>query len=596
MIDNIFGNLIEPGDRLTRHLESLSGIKHFHRRSPLDPIPGQPITLTVTTGGPHSYDSVRCYYTLDGSDPTGKGAAILELEPLKVDWDELAWGYFCTWTVDLPAQTAKTLIRYLVAAHQKGDGSWVYADSGSTCAREADFYSLWVDDDPVPAWTRGALVYQVFLDRFYPGDGKKWNKVNNLGDFFGGTLRGVIDKLDYIQSLGFTTIWLSPFFKSTSHHGYNGSDYYIVEPRLGTNDDVKELIEKAHLRGMTMIMDFVANHWSKDHPSFQDAQKDPDSPYHDWYTWRQWPDDYESYFNVKELPKLNLRPGPARDYLLAVARYWLQEGFDGYRLDFAYGPSLDFWVDFKRACREVKPDCWIFGEVVHTAEVQRSYTGIMDGTLDFLLARALRETIAFEHMSLTEFEAFLARHEAFFPADFSRPSFLDNHDMSRFLYICGGDRQKLKLGALLLYTLSGPPIVYNGTEAGVSQERPMLQGKRYVFEEARLPMKWDAEADIDLIEFFRLLAHLRAAHPVLWTGKRRFATLDEKHKIYAYTYENETEKVLVAVNLGQEFCTIQVPGNRLESAHDQLFGSEQETVEGELKIMLNACSGAFICS
>jgi glycosidase len=109
-------------------------------------------------------------------------------------------------------------------------------------------------------------------------------------------------------------------------------------------------------------------------------------------------------------------------------------------------------------------------------------------------------------------------------------------------------------------------------------------------------MKWDAEADINLIEFFRLLAHLRAAHPVLWTGKRRFATLDEKHKTYAYTYENETEKVLVAVNLSQELCTIQVPGNRLESAHDHLFGSEQETVEGELKIMLNACSGAFICS
>jgi len=180
----------------------------------------------------------------------------------------------------------------------------------------------------------------------------------------------------------------------------------------------------------------------------------------------------------------------------------------------------------------------------------------MDGTLDFLLLRVLRETIAFERMSLTEFEAFLARQVSFFPAECSRPAFLDNHDTSRFLYLCGADRQKLKLGALLLYMLFGPPVVYNGSEADITQERPMQQGNRYVFEEARLPMKWDAEAENDLIEFFRLLTHLRAAHPVLWTGKRRFATLDEKHKTYPYTYENETEKVLVAVNLGQELCTI----------------------------------------
>jgi len=596
MIDNIFGNLIEPDGRLARHLENSSSIKHLHRRIPLDPTPGQPITLTVTTGGQHTYDCVRCFYTLDGSDPAADGAAFLELKPLRVDWDDLAWGYICTWTGELPSQPSGTLIRYQLAGREVGKEMWVYADSGSNTACEADHFALWVDDDPVPAWTREAIVYQVFLDRFYPGDGKKWNKVNNLGDIYGGTLLGVIDKLDYIRSLGFNTIWLSPFFRSTSHHGYNGSDYYTVEPRLGTNADLKDLIAKAHLHGMRVLLDFVANHWSKDHPTFQDAQKNPNSLFHDWYTWRHWPDDYESYFRVKELPRLNLRPGPAREYLLDVARYWLREGFDGYRLDFAYGPPLDFWVDFRRACRAVNPDCWIFGEVVHNAEVQRSYTGIMDGTLDFLLARALRETIAFERMTLTEFESFLARHEAFFPAEFSRPSFLDNHDMSRFLYLCGDNTQKLKIGALLLFSLSGPPVVYNGMESGVTQQRPMQQGNRYFFEEARMPMKWDAEADNDLIEFFRQLAKLRAAHPVIWNGKRRLAALDEKNKIYAYLWENATDKVLVAINMGRERRTIQVSGTGLESAHDWLFNSGLELIEGELKIVLASCSGAFVCS
>ena len=123
-----------------------------------------------------------------------------------------------------------------------------------------------------------------------------------------------------------------------------------------------------------------------------------------------------------------------REYILDVARYWLEEGFDGFRLDYAYGPPFDFWVDFRRACRKVKPACWIFGEVVHSADIQRAFSGVMDGTLDFLLARALREMIAFEHMSLADFESFLSMHETFFPAEFSRPAFLDNHDMSRFLY------------------------------------------------------------------------------------------------------------------------------------------------------------------
>ena len=133
------------------------------------------------------------------------------------------------------------------------------------------------------------------------------------------------------------------------------------------------------------------------------------------------------------------------------------------------------------------------------------------------------------------------------------------------------DTHKLKLDALLLYTLSGPPIVYNGTEAGVTQERPMQQGNRYVFEEACMPMKWDAEADNDLIEYFHQLAHLRAAYLVIWNGKRRLAALDEKHRTYAYICENASEKGLVAINLGQEERTILVPTTGIESARDQLF-------------------------
>ena len=594
MIDNIFGTLDDPSERLARAKESLEGVRHLQRRAPLDPLPGQPLHLYLTTGGSEPFDAARCFFSLDGSDPLPTSAQFLELAPGAVEWQDLVWGYLRTWTAAVPAQPVGTLLRYRLAAHQAQTGEWIFADNQAAVPARADQFALWIDHDPVPDWSRQALVYHVFVDRFYPGDGKPWNPTPDVRGFYGGTLRGVIDKLDYIQGLGFNTIWLSPFFVSDSHHGYNASDYYTVEPRLGTNADLQELIEKAHARGMRMLLDFVANHWSSRHPSFQAAQRDQDSPYHDWYIWKDWPKEYESYFTVRELPKLNLKPGPAREYLLEVARHWLRQGFDGYRLDFAYGPSHDFWVDFRRACREVKPDAWLFGEVVHTAAVQRSYAGIMDGTLDFLLAQALRETFASGSLTLSEFEAFLSAHEAYFPADFSRPAFLDNHDMTRFLYLAGDDTARLKLAALVLYTLAGAPIVYNGTEAGVSQQRPLFQGGHNIFEEARLPVRWGAAADAGLLEHFRRLGALRRAHPALWSGTRRLLHLDSPAGTYVYLRQSQDDAVLVAINAGTQTRRLHLPVRIPGPVRDRLNATHLEVRADRIDLELPPLSGAFL--
>jgi cyclomaltodextrinase / maltogenic alpha-amylase / neopullulanase len=592
MTDDIFGNMTEPEQRLKLHLQNLDGVHHLYRRLPLDPVPQQPIQLFLTTGGSVPYDAARCSYTTNGSDPASPSASVLDLTPAGAEWDDISWSILRTWTCHLPPQPAGTLLRYRLAARRVDTGHWVEAESGLENA--APYFSLWVDDDPVPAWANSALVYQVFPDRFYPGNGHPWKKAKSLLDFYGGTLRGVTDKLDYIQSLGFNAIWLNPFFKTTSHHGYNASDYYTVEPRLGTNADLKELIEKAHAGGIRLILDFVANHWSKDHFTFQDAQKNPSSPYHDWYFWKAWPNDYECYFKVRELPRLNLDHPEARAYLLDVARHWLREGFDGYRLDFAYGPSHDFWVAFRRACCDIKPDCWIFGEVIHTAEFLRSYTGIMDGTLDFYLAHALRETFARETMSLTEFEAFLSAHEAFFPPEHIRPSFLDNHDEERFLHLAGDDKARLRLAALVHYTLAGPPIVYCGTETGLSQERPMHQNGHNIFEECRLPMNWET-ADAGLQDYYRRLNGLRQAYPVLQTGNRRVVQLQAEQDTYAYVRSDASTVVLVAINRSKRPQTISVANPGLRAATDRLNGNRVEVRGETLEIQLPPQSGAFVC-
>jgi glycosidase len=488
------------------------------------------------------------------------------------------------------------MVRYRLAGRLAGSDAWVYADNQASTSAQATEFALWVDGGSVPAWSRSAMVYHIFIDRFYPGDGVPWLKPESLSGFFGGTLRGVIQKLDYVAGLGFNTLWLSPLFASPSHHGYNASDYYTVEPRLGTNANLRELIDGAHARGLRVLLDFVANHWSSDHPTFQSALADPASPYRDWYTWKHWPDDYETYFGVRELPQLNLRRGPARDYMLEAAQYWLRQGADGFRLDYAFGPPYDFWSDFYRACRTARADCWLFGEVINSAPIQLSYTGRLDGTLDFLLNRALRQTFAAGGWTLAEYEAFLQAHEAYFPAGFSRPAFLDNHDMNRIAFLAGGDEARVRLGALVLFGLSGPPIVYYGTESGLSQERPIHQNDFGIFEEARLPMDWSrAEPGRPLPDYFRRLALLRQAHPALQTGTRHLLHLDSAAGTYAFAREGDAEQVVVAVNLSAAPASLSLPVRGFNpDAWDRLNDCRVRVTAEAVQVDLPAWGGALL--
>jgi glycosidase len=203
----------------------------------------------------------------------------------------------------------------------------------------------------------------------------------------------------------------------------------------------------------------------------------------------------------------------------------------------------------------------MFGELVRTPEQQLSYAGLFDGTLDFLLCQAMRNTFAAGTMSLAAFDAFLNRHEAYFPAQsaFSRPSFLDNHDMNRFLWQAGGDKRRLKLATLVQFTLGGAPIVYNGTEVGVTQERGIHDANSQGMEECRQPMLWGEEQDSDLYATFWTLSHLRRNHPALWRGGRRTLFLDSATQTYAYAREDGHEALVVGLNLSDEPRTLVVP-------------------------------------
>ena len=588
----MFGPQRDFKNRIIEYRSSLVGIKHLHRLSPTRPKPNEPTTLHVTTSGGIAYDSVRCWVNADGEETT------FELIPSESVWNTFEWQYVRHWHGQIPAQPNGTTVRYRIGGRIASSGSfgsqalpkWIFADNQARVLSEATEFAISVDDYDVPMWVRDAVIYHVFLDRFYPGDGVPWKKPTNLSGFFGGTLRGVIQKLDYIQSLGCNAVWLSPLFASPSHHGYDATDYYTVEPRLGTNADLIELIEEAHQRDIRVILDFVANHWSNHHPTFREAQRDPDSEYRAWYTWQRWPDEYSSFFTVKSMPQLNLKYKPMSDYLLECVQHWLQNGVDGYRLDYAPGPPHTFWADFRQACKAVNPDAFLFGEVVSHSETIASYIPHFDGCLDFLLADALRETFVMETSTLLEFEAFLAAHEVYFPENFSLLAFLDNHDMTRILYLAKEDKAKVRLAALVLFTLSGAPVIYNGTEVGVSQRRPFGR-----LEEARLPMPWGNEADEKLLSYFQRLGGLRKQFPVITSGKRVVVHLDVQKGTYAYIRTSETSNVLIALNTSRLSQTIEVPTSSLQtSAKDLLNGHQVKALEDSVIVSLPAQSGAFI--
>jgi glycosidase len=546
MEDFIFGTLATDESRIKHLRDTLGGVTHAHKRLPRDPQPGQLIQIDLTIGPAFSQNKAWIYWTNDGSDPDGQNGTTsngysTRLEPVSSEWDTFLWGYVRKFRGQIPAQKAGTVIRYRIAAG--GNGDETFADGGT-------YFAFYVDNDPPPAWAKDAIIYQIFADRFFniTGDFPKVEDKPSLK--CNGTLRGITAKLDHIAELGANCLWLTPIFPSPSYHGYDATGFFEINPRLGTKEDFKELVEKSHARGIRILMDFVPNHWSNQHPTFIEATKHRDSEYVKWYTFEQWPHEYKKFFTAKTLPQIDLRYPPARQHVLDAAKYWLDFGVDGYRVDYCIGPTPDFYADFRRVTRTTQPDSWTFGEAVDPPDSQLAFEGGMDGTLDFMLLEGLRATFAFGKWSARKFAEFLDRHEAYFPETFSRPSFLDNHDMNRFLWVAHNDVQKLKLAALCQFTLAGAPVIYYGTEVGLSQPADVMQHGRAIHEETRMPMLWGDDQDRDLFEFYRQLIRIRKSESALVHGKRNTVLATEE--VLAYRRVNDKEGILCVMNISEK--------------------------------------------
>lgn len=429
-----------------------------------------------------------------------------------------------------------------------------------------------------PEWVKHAIFYQIFPDRFARSSRmqhprgltlKPWGSPPAEQGFQGGDLRGIVDKLDYLQTLGVTALYLNPIFASAANHRYHTFDYFQVDPLLGGNEALRELLDETHRRQMRVVLDGVFNHASRGFwPFHHILENGAASPYLDWFIIHDWPlrpyssdrdnpPNYEAWWNLPALPKLNTNNPGVREYILAVARYWLEFGIDGWRLDVPQEIDDDeFWQEFRRVVKSVNPEAYLCGEIWTDAphwlqgdqfDAVMNYT-FMWSTLSFCGAKSLRRGYKKQHLTLKPltgpaFGRVIERMHGLYDWEINvvQLNLLDSHDTARALWIMSDDRRALRLSVLFQMTMPGAPCIYYGDEIGLSSgDDP----------DCRQAFPWEAEEqwDHELLAFYRQVTALRQRYPVLRTGS--FQQLHAAGKIYAFHRQLGEQQAVVIFNSG----------------------------------------------
>ena len=456
----------------------------------------------------------------------------------------------------------------------------------------SDFYT--------PRWAQGAVIYQVFPDRFARSgwcdctgklqpyfvhdnwyDEVDWRPdehgIIQNNDFFGGNFRGIADKMDYIASLGTTILYLNPISKSFSSHRYDTGDYKTPDPMLGTEADFAALCRCAHARGIRVILDGVYSHTGSDSLYFDrnytfggnGAYCRPDSPFHSWYTFYHWPDKYNSWWGFDTLPTVNKMDGHFLDYIIrdedSVVAHWLKLGADGFRLDVADELPDAFIALLRERIREIKPDALLLGEVWEDASnkvaynIRRKYftDGELDSVmnypfrtaiLDFMRGRdagkKLRDTV------MTVVENYPAQVVA------CNMNLLGTHDTPRILTALVDDfdgsreekaarhlsKNQLEVARDRLQMAAFLQYTLPGSPSLYYGDEALMEGYKDPFNRRTYP--WGRE-DTELVRFFRQLGQLRRDIPALGKGTITFQTAMDKHLAYTRCYEGQKFTIYV---------------------------------------------------
>ena len=445
----------------------------------------------------------------------------------------------------------------------------------------------------------GGIIYHIFVDRFNRGDDGVYNKGEVLVDdwsagipeypeypgapmknntFYGGTLGGIIKKLDYIRSLGADTIYLSPIFDAASNHKYDTADYMTIDAAFGGEQSFKRLIKACHRRGIKVILDGVFNHTGADSIYFNrygnypsvGAYQSLNSEYFDWYEFESFPDKYKSWWDIEILPRLNLKSEGARALIIGkggVIDKYTSLGVDGFRLDVADELSDEFIASIKSIIKSRSEKPILYGEVWEDAsnkiayDTRKSYYNgkELDGVMNYPLRKGLIEYAVYKRTDELRYALGDVYINAPYEISNAQMNLLGTHDTRRILTVLGGasaeglpnselkglkmdkatrDLAKRRLMALysVISMLPGIPTVFYADEAG-------LEGFGDPFN--RMPYPW-GKADKRILSHYRRIGELRRSLDVLKFGKFTLRHLDER--LFVFERGEGQSGVIVAYN------------------------------------------------
>ena len=462
---------------------------------------------------------------------------------------------------------------------------------------------IYKEDSSCAKWMRGGIMYHIFVDRFNKSGKCKpkdnvvmnndwYNGIPQYADvpggyvennmFFGGDLYGIIEKLDYIKSLGVTCLYLSPIFDAYSNHKYDTGDYMSIDSMFGSEMALEELISECKSREIHIIFDGVFNHTGSSSIYFNKdgtyssigAYQSKQSPYYEWYNFKSYPNEYECWWGVKILPRVNSNCPSYQKYILGdggVIEKWMKKGIDGFRLDVADELSDDFLRTLNKKLKSVNPDGIIYGEVWEDASNKIAYDKrkkyFLGNELDSVMNYPLREAII-NYVKYGDYNCFydtctmLYSHYPKHNADLLM-NLLGTHDTERILTVLGGDDgsnltnqelstkkmslaqrkravELLKQCYAIIATVPGVPCIYYGDEAG-------MEGYRDPFN--RLPYPWGKE-NKELINFYKKIGKIRQNEPLFKDGY--FEIVECTADILAFVRYNDNDFVITIVNRGKD--------------------------------------------
>ncbi|ULQ60543.1 alpha-amylase [Brucepastera parasyntrophica] len=401
---------------------------------------------------------------------------------------------------------------------------------------------------------------------------------NDFSSPAGNGLLRLIRKIPELCSLGINAVYIGPLFESSAH-GYDTVDYYHVDRRLGTNDDLKKLVAALHENGIAVVLDAVFNHTGRHFFAFRDIQeKGWDSAYKDWYVnvdfSRRSPEGdsftYESWNGCYDLVKLNTSNSAVREHLFGAVRYWIEQfNIDGLRLDAADSLDGNFMDALSGFCRAIDPDFWLMGEVVHGDYRNWAHEGRLDSVTNYESYKGLWSS--FNDRNFFEIAWSMNRQfgrEGLYP-HLHLYNFVDNHDVVRAASVLKNPAHLYPLYGLL-FTIPGVPSVYYGSENGVrgskqngsdAELRPALLDSADELSLACKPSESSAHLEKTISDFIRI----RKEHGALQNGSYRQLFVDMDR--FAFMRDNGKEQLIIAVNSGETEAPVQIPEQLLASPH-----------------------------